>query len=452
MAMVQVESYNFATVENPLSDGGNFTIVSDANFSGLLKAISGNLCEPTTAATAGGAFWSGSIPAPSNNWPADHYSEITLTTAIGASFTYLLVRQGTATSGTQYLLTLAYAGSYTLYAIVAGTVHTLVATTGTTVAQGDVWRLSIAGNVLTWSRNGTVVSSFTDTNNYITSGSPGFGLYSVTGLTDSQTALWAAGANQAATPTLSPNGGSFGPAQTVTITSSTSGGTIYYTLDGSTPTHSSSSISNGGTISVSSSATVKAIASVTNFVDSAVGSASFTINGAVTTSTFAPAGGNYATSQSVTVSNADSALSGFAQYYTTDGSTPTTGSTPVSGPITVSSSLTLKVLAVATNYSNSAIASAAYVIGGGGAVGWSPVDSRQAVPGFGPGANTGIVDEQGNVIYSAQKPPFTGNSQVSDNSAIPPVDSRTVGAPVDSRVSIPENSRVAPPFGGVGEP
>lgn len=173
---------------------------------------------------------------------------------------------------------------------------------------------------------------------------------------------------------------------------------------------------------------------------------------AVATSTFSPTAGSYAGSQSVTVLNANSALSGFAMYYTTDGTIPTTGSTLYSGPITVSVSETVKVLAVATGYVNSAIASASYVIGGGGAVGWSPVDSRQAVPGFGPSANTGIVDEQGNVIYSAQKPPFTGNSQVSDNSAIPPVDSRTVGAPVDSRVSIPENSRVAPPFGGVGEP
>ena len=81
------------------------------------------------------------------------------------------------------------------------------------------------------------------------------------------------------------------------------------------------------------------------------------------------------------------------------------------------------------------------------AVGWSPVDSRQAVSGFGPGANTGIVDAQGNVIYSAQDPPFTGNSQVSDNSAIPVVDSR-VNKPADSRVNTPINSRTAPPFDG----
>jgi hypothetical protein len=85
------------------------------------------------------------------------------------------------------------------------------------------------------------------------------------------------------------------------------------------------------------------------------------------------------------------------------------------------------------------------------AIGWSPVDSRVAVNGFGPGANTGIVDSQGNTIYSAQNPPFSGNSQVSDNTAIPPVDSR-VSKPVDSRTNKPVNSRVAPPFGEAGEP
>ena len=84
----------------------------------------------------------------------------------------------------------------------------------------------------------------------------------------------------AATPTFSPVAGTYTGTQTVTITSSTSGGTIYYTTDGTTPTHSSSSISNGGTISVASSLTVKALASVSNFVDSAVGSAAYVINSA----------------------------------------------------------------------------------------------------------------------------------------------------------------------------
>jgi len=78
-------------------------------------------------------------------------------------------------------------------------------------------------------------------------------------------------------------------------------------------------------------------------------------------------------------------------------------------------------------------------------VGWSPVDSRVAVPGMGPAANEVVVDAQGNENYSLP------GSQTSCNSAVPSVDSR-VNKPVDSRVKVPVNSRVAPPFGESGEP
>ena len=90
-----------------------------------------------------------------------------------------------------------------------------------------------------------------------------------------QVNLFAAGANQCATPTFSPVAGSYTGTQTVTVTSTTSGCTIYYTTDGTTPTESSSSISNGGTVSVASSLTLKAIASLTDNLDSAVGSAAY---------------------------------------------------------------------------------------------------------------------------------------------------------------------------------
>ena len=283
MAMVQVKSYNFQTDENPLSDGGNFTIIADTNFTGSLQATTG-ICEPTSVATTGGAVWVGAVPAPSNVWPADQYSEITLTTwETNSEFAYLMVRQGAYNSGTQYLVNIGRGvsggstGVSTLFAIVAGVAHTLSTHTGLTTAQSDVWRISIAGNVITVSRNGTTVYTFTDTNNYIASGSPGFGLNSPGVIASAQTGLWAAGANQAATPTFSPVAGSYTGTQTITITSA-SGGTIYYTTDGTTPTHASSSIASGGTISLAASATVKAIASVSNNVDSATGSAAYVIN------------------------------------------------------------------------------------------------------------------------------------------------------------------------------
>lgn len=277
VGMIQVFSYNFSTQENPLSDSGNFTIVSDAVFTGSLKTIIGNVTTPTTNNAVGAAFFSGTVAAPSGTWPADQYSEITLTLFVTtADLAYIFVRQGVAASGTQYVARLDFsAQQWTLFAIVAGVVHTLVAASPQACAQGDVFRLTIVGNVLTLNRNGSQVQTFTDTNNYIAGGSPGFGLFASIA-SNIQTGLVAFGANQAATPTFSPGAGTYIGTQTVTITSA-SGGTIYYTTDGTAPTHSSSSITSGLTISVAATETVKAIASVANNVDSPVGTAAFTI-------------------------------------------------------------------------------------------------------------------------------------------------------------------------------
>lgn len=80
----------------------------------------------------------------------------------------------------------------------------------------------------------------------------------------------------AATPTFSPAAGTYTSAQTVAISDATTGATIYYTTDGSTPTTSSTQYT--GTISVKSTETIKAIAAATGFSTSAVASATYTIN------------------------------------------------------------------------------------------------------------------------------------------------------------------------------
>jgi sugar lactone lactonase YvrE len=162
-----------------------------------------------------------------------------------------------------------------------------------------------------------------------------------------------------ATPTFSPAAGSYGPAQTVTISDATSGTTIYYTTNGTTPTTSSTVYSSP--ITVSASETVQAIAVKANYSNSAVGSAAYVINGPVATPTFSPAAGSYGPAQTVTISDA---TSGATIYFTTNGTTPTTSSTVYSSPITVAASETVKAIAVKANYSNSAVGSAAYVING----------------------------------------------------------------------------------------
>ncbi|MGW4060185.1 chitobiase/beta-hexosaminidase C-terminal domain-containing protein [Amycolatopsis sp. NPDC004747] len=83
------------------------------------------------------------------------------------------------------------------------------------------------------------------------------------------------GTTTVAAPTFSPPGGTYSSAQTVTISSATSGATIRYTVDGSTPTASSTLYS--GPISVPNSRTVNAIALKSGSTTSPVSSASYTI-------------------------------------------------------------------------------------------------------------------------------------------------------------------------------
>jgi hypothetical protein len=162
---------------------------------------------------------------------------------------------------------------------------------------------------------------------------------------------------QAATPTFAPVAGSYGPTQSVSISSTTPGATIYYTTNGVDPTTGDTAYS--GPVSVAVSETLKAIAVAVGFTNSAVGSAVYVINGQVATPTFSPVAGTYGGTQNVTISTV---TSGATIYYTTNGSDPTTGSTQYATPVAVATSETLKALAVKANYVDSAIGSAAYTI------------------------------------------------------------------------------------------
>ncbi len=80
----------------------------------------------------------------------------------------------------------------------------------------------------------------------------------------------------AATPSFSPAGGTYTTAQTVTISDTTSGATIFYTTDGSTPTTSSNEYT--GPIDVTSTETSNAIAVASESTSSAVATATNTVN------------------------------------------------------------------------------------------------------------------------------------------------------------------------------
>jgi hypothetical protein len=166
----------------------------------------------------------------------------------------------------------------------------------------------------------------------------------------------------AATPTFSIAAGTYTAAQTVSIKDTTTGSTIYYTTNGSTPTSGSTKYTSS--IKVSSSETIKAIATATGYTTSAVASALYTITPvsttpATATPTFSVAAGTYTTAQTVTLADA---TSGAAIYYTVNGSTPTTSSTKYTAAIKVSASETISAIALAAKHSQSAVATAAYTI------------------------------------------------------------------------------------------
>ena len=80
-----------------------------------------------------------------------------------------------------------------------------------------------------------------------------------------------------------------------------------------------------GTITVSASMTMQAIASASGFAISQVlASAVYIINLPADTPAFSPVAGTYATAQTVTISDG---TPGATIYYTTNGFTPTTSST-----------------------------------------------------------------------------------------------------------------------------
>ena len=102
----------------------------------------------------------------------------------------------------------------------------------------------------------------------------------------------------AATPTFSPAGGSYTTTQAVKITDTTPGANIYYTTNGTPPTTSSTRYT-GGSITVSSTETLEAIAIATNYAQSAVARVVFTIMPQAAQPILTPGNGTYTGPQMV---------------------------------------------------------------------------------------------------------------------------------------------------------
>jgi hypothetical protein len=157
---------------------------------------------------------------------------------------------------------------------------------------------------------------------------------------------------------FTPAAGTYTAVQKVKITDPMKGASIYYTLDGSTPTTASARYT--GAISVNQTSTINAIAVATGYSSSAVASATYTLNlPPAAVPVFTPTAGAYTSIQKVKLADA---TTGASIYYTLDGSTPTTSSVKYTGAITVVENTTVNAIAVATGYSSSSVASAIYII------------------------------------------------------------------------------------------
>ncbi len=179
-------------------------------------------------------------------------------------------------------------------------------------------------------------------------------------------------AAQAALPVLSPTAGNVAAGQTVTISVATPAASIYYTLDGSTPTTASTLYS--GSIVLSVTTTINAIAVATGYTTSPVATGSYTITPPAATPTFSPLPGTYTSAQTVILA---STTPGATIYYTTNGTTPTTTSTKYATPIKVTATTTVQAIAVGTGYTTSPVANGTYTI-----------TPPAAKPTFSPGPGT----------------------------------------------------------------
>ena len=156
--------------------------------------------------------------------------------------------------------------------------------------------------------------------------------------------------------TASPAGGLYNTTQSVTLTASKSGSTIYYTTDGSSPSQSSPIYSSPISIASTSDLKFFAVDSLGNLGPTYT--ESYTIDTIAPTVAASPSGGTYGASQQVTLTASEPATI----YYTTDGSLPTKSSTVYFGPIAISKTTTLRFFAVDTAGNAGSVVTETYTI------------------------------------------------------------------------------------------
>jgi hypothetical protein len=181
---------------------------------------------------------------------------------------------------------------------------------------------------------------------------------SITGLAGNPLALWGSNFNVYSTPPTaksSVNGGLYNVNKIVYLTM-TEPGTIYYTLNGSTPTLTSARYSTP--ITISSTETLKYLAIDLAGNPSPIYSQTYTIDKIPPTASASPLGGLFNTTKIVTLSMSEPGII----YYTINGTTPTANSNRYTSSVPIVNTTTLKYLAIDLAGNPSPIYSQTYTI------------------------------------------------------------------------------------------
>ena len=158
----------------------------------------------------------------------------------------------------------------------------------------------------------------------------------------------------AAAPVISRPSGTYTSGQTISLSDSTPGAAIYYTLDGKTPTDTTG-IRYKGPGTLETSATLKVVAYAPGYAPSSVAEANYRL--VVAEPVIWPAGGSYKRPVTVTITGA---TPGATIFYTTEGGRPNASSKVYTGPFVISGNEHVTAIAAKTGFTASSTVETSY--------------------------------------------------------------------------------------------
>ena len=165
---------------------------------------------------------------------------------------------------------------------------------------------------------------------------------------------------RAEAPSFSIPGGTYHGAHTIEISVPLAGATIHYTVDGKPPNDGSPVYAEPIVLMPTTTTILQAFATAPGFEDSATTTATYEVLAPpqADAPSFAPPGGAYAVSQSITLS---SPTPGAMIHYTLDGNAPTASSPVYVSPLSFDlTAMTIRAFVTAPDFSDSPIETATY--------------------------------------------------------------------------------------------